>query len=223
MLKQLMKMHRKQDGITGLETAIILIAFVVVASVFAYTVLSAGLFSTQKSQEAVYAGLSETQSTLTLVGGVTAYQGDSNLTASDTVGKVSFIVALSSNNGQVVDLSPTATTDGTDLTSGLTTNPTQITFTNSDVTIPNAAWTLSWIGQNNENNILEKNEKAVITVYLHDYQDSAWADGANPPFLAANGVDVYDTFTLEVKPREGAVLNITRTMPAIIDAVVDLK
>ena len=39
---------RGEKGITGLETAIILIAFVVVASVFAYTVLSAGLFASQK-------------------------------------------------------------------------------------------------------------------------------------------------------------------------------
>jgi flagellin FlaB len=39
----------KEKGITGLETAIILIAFIVVAAVFAYTALSAGLFSTQIS------------------------------------------------------------------------------------------------------------------------------------------------------------------------------
>ena len=40
MLKGLYKGPRRDErGITGLETAIILIAFVVVASVFAYTVL----------------------------------------------------------------------------------------------------------------------------------------------------------------------------------------
>jgi flagellin-like protein len=62
--------YKEQKGITGLETAIILIAFVVVAAVFAYTVLSAGLFSTQKSQEAVYSGLQETQNTMEVKGGV---------------------------------------------------------------------------------------------------------------------------------------------------------
>ena len=66
------KIHKSEKGITGLETAIILIAFVVVAAVFAYTALSAGLFSTQKSQEAVYSGLEETRSTLELKGGVVA-------------------------------------------------------------------------------------------------------------------------------------------------------
>ena len=72
MLKKFMNhMHHNQKGITGLETAIILIAFVVVAAVFAFTALSAGLFSTEKSKEAVYSGLKEAQSTLELKGSVT--------------------------------------------------------------------------------------------------------------------------------------------------------
>ena len=54
MLRKKLHLFTGERGITGLETAIILIAFVVVAAVFAYTVLSAGLFSTQKSQEAIY-------------------------------------------------------------------------------------------------------------------------------------------------------------------------
>ena len=35
----------ERSGITGLETAIVLIAFVVVSSVFAFAALSTGLFS----------------------------------------------------------------------------------------------------------------------------------------------------------------------------------
>ena len=70
--KLLRKVRGEEKGITGLETAIILIAFVVVAAVFAYTALSAGLFSTQKAQEAVYAGLKEARSTMELRGAVIA-------------------------------------------------------------------------------------------------------------------------------------------------------
>ncbi len=44
-MKALKKILEGQAGITGLETAIILIAFVTVAAVFGYAVLSAGLFS----------------------------------------------------------------------------------------------------------------------------------------------------------------------------------
>ncbi len=94
-------MWKRQEGITGLETAIILIAFVVVAAVFAYTVLSAGLFATQKSSEAVYSGLSEAKSSLELKGGVilegvgelddcnSAWTAGTNITtAADTTAKI---------------------------------------------------------------------------------------------------------------------------------------
>jgi flagellin FlaB len=49
---------------TGLETAIILIAFVTVASVLAYAVLSAGIFSAERGKETVYGGLAQSQSTM---------------------------------------------------------------------------------------------------------------------------------------------------------------
>ena len=66
------RLGRDQRGITGLETAIILIAFVVVASVFAYTVLSAGIFSSEKGKEAIHAGLEQARGSMELVGSVKA-------------------------------------------------------------------------------------------------------------------------------------------------------
>ncbi|MBO3802990.1 MAG: hypothetical protein JTT11_03820, partial [Candidatus Brockarchaeota archaeon] len=53
-------------GMTGIETAIILIAFVIAASVFAFAVLNMGLISTQRAQEAVGAGLAQASSSLQL-------------------------------------------------------------------------------------------------------------------------------------------------------------
>ncbi|MEE8517726.1 MAG: archaellin/type IV pilin N-terminal domain-containing protein [Dehalococcoidia bacterium] len=63
---------RNESGITGLETSIILIAFVVVASVFAYAVLSAGLFTADKSKEAVNAGIDLATSSLEIMGSMKA-------------------------------------------------------------------------------------------------------------------------------------------------------
>ena len=57
-------LKKEHKGITGLETAIILIAFVIVASVLAYVVISSGLFSSQKAKAAVNAGLEQTGATL---------------------------------------------------------------------------------------------------------------------------------------------------------------
>jgi len=67
MLKSL---HRRQRGMTGLETAIVLIAFVTVASVLAYSVLSAGIFSAERGKATVYAGLESAEATLEIQGSV---------------------------------------------------------------------------------------------------------------------------------------------------------
>ena len=61
-----------QRGITGLETAIVLIAFVVVSSVFAFAALSTGLFSADKSKETINAGLKEASGTLEIRGSIIA-------------------------------------------------------------------------------------------------------------------------------------------------------
>jgi flagellin FlaB len=70
LLKALAKFNKEQKGISGLETAIILIAFVTVASVLAYSVLSAGIFSAEQGQAAVYSGLEGAQSTMEIKGSV---------------------------------------------------------------------------------------------------------------------------------------------------------
>ena len=55
-----------QRGIMAVETSIALIAFVVVASVFAFGVLNTGLLSSEKSQETVQAGMEKISANLTL-------------------------------------------------------------------------------------------------------------------------------------------------------------
>jgi len=59
---------KDESGVTALETAIILIAFVVVAAIFAFTILSTGTFLTERSKEAAYAGLQEVRGSMELKG-----------------------------------------------------------------------------------------------------------------------------------------------------------
>ena len=70
------KLAHEEKGITGLETAIVLIAFVVVAAVFAFTVLTTGLFTSEKAKETAMAGVAATSSTLSVKGSLTAMGGD---------------------------------------------------------------------------------------------------------------------------------------------------
>jgi len=58
------------EGFTGLEAAIVLIAFVVVAAVFSYVVLGAGFFTTQKAQETVYKGVEQSTANIQMLGSV---------------------------------------------------------------------------------------------------------------------------------------------------------
>ena len=147
MLKKLArKMQRDDRGITGLETAIILIAFVVVASVFAYTVLSAGIFSSQKGQEAVYTGLAQARSTLELKGDVVA---KANATA------VTAIIFSVSNalDGEAIDLTDTTGT-----------NVTVISYSSSTVRTEELSWVSEAQGWSDADSLLEAGEMFEVTV-----------------------------------------------------------
>ena len=70
MNAKLNRLMKEESGITALETAIILIAFVVVAAIFAFTVLTTGTFLTEQSKQAAYSGLQEVSSSMQLEGSV---------------------------------------------------------------------------------------------------------------------------------------------------------
>ena len=96
LTRVLKSMHRRQRGMTGLETAIVLIAFVTVASVLAYSVLSAGIFSAEKGKATVYSGLESAQATMEVVGSVLGLSP--NATALETV---QFTAALTVKDSKV--------------------------------------------------------------------------------------------------------------------------
>jgi flagellin FlaB len=118
---------REERGITGLETAIVLIAFVVVAAVFAFVVLSTGLFSSERGKETVYAGLAKTRGSMELTGGIIAASNTTQLTA------ITFDLTLAAGGDQV-NLTPTDTT-----------NRTVISYVDSNYTTNNLDYTTTVI------------------------------------------------------------------------------
>ena len=87
------------EGFTGLEAAIVLIAFVVVASVFAFSVIGAGYFATQQTQSTAYTALQQTGSTLEILGNVHGLKR-----ADDEIGVIRFKVGLAPG-GNYIDFS----------------------------------------------------------------------------------------------------------------------
>ena len=215
-----------QKGITGLETAIILIAIVVVAAVLAYTVLSAGLFSTQKSQEAVYSGLQKVQGAIGVRGSVNGHRDTLNAGNTGSLGCIDITIAECSQGGQA-DLTPAYTLNsgnGALILSNPQANHLQISFIDQNVTVQDCAWTVKWTGNHNGNNILDYGEKAVITVWLHAFDGMTWgpAETESGPFLGENYVDTGHTFKLELKPDGGATLSIQRITPDFLFQVAEL-
>lgn len=68
--EQRKSLRKDQRGFTGLEAAIVLTAFVVVAAVFSYVVLNAGFFTTQKSKEVIHTSVEQATSSAELAGNV---------------------------------------------------------------------------------------------------------------------------------------------------------
>ena len=231
---------RGQRGITGLETAIILIAFVVVASVFAFTILSSGVFAAERSKQSIRAGLQDTRSTLLPKGGTRAFRGFDAANA-PVIFKISFTVA-NAVGGEPVDLTPPYTADeaGTDpdLVSGAE-YVTVLSYTDESQYLSDVPWTVNFVGANNGDNLLEVGEAAEITVWLLDL-DTAVAVTATSSVAVMNGTGdslggdggisttagmlvVNTQFSIEMKPARGAIIQVDRTTPPSLRTVMQMQ
>ena len=183
-----------QRGITGLETAIVLIAFVVVSSVFAFAALSTGLFSSDKAKETIQAGLAETRGSMELKGGVIIEAQTFGTTAGATT--IAFQVSNAAG-GEAIDLTPGKTIIKY-------TDPSQskmfVTDSASD------GFTSTGLGDADSDKLLERNE--VYEIKLTGLETTA-TTGDN----LTNKLLVNTTFSLEVIPPRGAVLFIERSTP----------
>ena len=186
------KLASDQRGITGLETAIVLIAFVVVSSVFAFAALSTGLFSSDKAKETHTAGLAESRGTLELKGSVVAK-------VSGTTGATGVVTSIE------FQISNAAAGEAIDMTPGNTiikySDKTQTLNLNSSTEF--SASNIAAFGDTDS--LLEIGELFQIT--LLDLTSNLATD------LGTN-----TDFTIEMIPSGGAVLFIRRRTPVSLEA-----
>jgi flagellin FlaB len=185
-------LHKREEGITGLETAIILIAFVIVASVFAFVVLSTGLFSAERGKETVFAGLEKARGNLEVRGALTVSDADTDGDI-DEDDDITFNVALAAG-GFPINLNPASYI-----------NTVVINYIDAQDRVADTDYSVNWILTDGDD-LLEVGELAEVTV--------------NPP--SGSTLDTNEIFTLEVVPPSGGTLLINRTMPPAIDDVMDL-
>jgi len=219
---------RRKKGIVGIEAAIVLIAFVIVAASLAFVALNMGLFTTQKSKEVMQRGLEESTTALEVDGSVTAYTSDGTAvsvvsipikvapgrsqvdlnkdkasirlllpnTEYENVNKGVYILGVNTTNGHYLLINATDPTQYIDTGSNDTSIQTFASALWSTAPTTPEAYIII-LKPTNNNTVLEYGEKAIILIHF---------DG--------DGVKSYQSFTVEVRPPEGAPLTVERTIPA---------
>jgi len=148
LLKFVARLHRGQRGMTGLETAIILIAFVTVASVLAYSVLSAGIFSAERGKATVYQGIASAQATMGIKGSVLGLSPNQT-----RLEQIQFNVSL------------TLESENVDM------NAIVVNYFDDDVHSESVTWSSEISGGSTErggDNLLEFDEQHVVTITMPD-------------------------------------------------------
>ncbi len=194
ILRIVRRAARDEQGITGLETAIILIAFVVVATIFAFVILTTGVFSAERGKETVFAGLEKARGSMELRGGVVVTATGATLAVDD----VQFTVATTAG-GEPVPINPTGTT-----------NRTVLTCRDDNVVDNDVNYTVTNIVGDGDN-LLEPGELMLLTV-----------DVNGGDITPAPSLDPNERFTVEVQTPVGAVLDVTRQIPAELAVVMQL-
>ncbi len=215
-------------GIIGIESAIVLIAFVIVAAALAFVVLNMGFATTQKSKTSITSALSEAGSSMVISGKVI---GDSVFSANNMTA-IMIPIKLTSG-GDSVDLNTTRA---------------KVSFLANDVEFdnvytnactltgefgsPNIAWTFAFgigctdgnamtiggpsvttaiiywaVDEGDFNTILEQGEHAVLSLGFNQTNDA-------PVSL--------DKIKIELTVTGAATLTVERDVPSINSRILDL-
>ncbi|MBM04078.1 MAG: hypothetical protein CL766_04750 [Chloroflexi bacterium] len=226
----LKQFSRDNSGITGLETAIILIAFVVVAAVFAFTVMTTGLFSTEKAKTTAQAALTEASSSFILKGAITAkcelnLAGDAcdndaavaGGTATPYINQIAFQIALASGADQQTMIPGEMAFIYSDSNNNFTT-PGGADADLRDGIIMEVA--ITEIVSGTTVGVLEAGDTAqvVVTLSANTASGVAPAPANDTIHLGAN-----TKFRIEMIAPKGGTLIIERTTPKVLTANMNLE
>jgi len=211
-----MKMWNRRRGMTGLETAIILVAFVITAAAFAFVVLNMGFLTAEKAQSVIATGISEASSSMLIDSGLVGYFSNTTLvpvTQADVcLTKVVFYIKLSQGH-EPIDV------DDARLVATYTNSRCHAVIYSSSVT-NGTIMTIKRITADGDT-LLETGEKFRVEV---DFTGMALADG--DPVLATRDelyAHPYEEFRIEVRPSQGSVMAVERLIPAVYSAVMTIE
>ena len=206
------KFRKRSRGMVGIEAAIVLIAFVVIAASFAYVVINMGFFASQQTKSTIGKGIQEATSSLEIDGFVTGVTNSSNVAITYLAIPLKLSIAQ-----EEVDLSNStvivAVQDGNfslaNIYGGVTTSTdASVTDLMANVTgAPNATCFI-YNFQSSTDTALKQNAKAYMIINLGN----------------TYGLLPYTQVDIEIRTSVGAALLIQRDIPGGLEpnSLVDL-
>ena len=226
-MKLVRRGHKSHRGVIGVESAIVMIAFVIVAAALAFVVLNMGFSTTQRAKTAIVSSLEESSSALEIAGKVTA-AGDVSPTGKINVTAVPVKVA---SGGSSVNLGNTTmavkyfsgTVEYDNIMTGVLSIGSYANLTvamqaaaqaghlnvnpiTSNTAADATAAVIYFAVNRNDNTILDQGEHAIIAI-VHK--------GSERP-------QALDMIKVEVIVPTGSPLTVERLVPNITTPVVDL-
>jgi len=225
------KSSNSHRGVVGIESAIVLIAFVIVAAALAFVVLNMGFATTQKAKTSITSTLAEAGSSMEVSGTVVGYSngatfltavvipvrvtsGGASIGLDVSTTKISYSSGslyyddvfeigcnLSNGPGAPYASANASWADAVALCAGVTGNPI-------DGFDPGATRAIVYWAVGDTDTLLEQGEHAVISI--------AWDQSPNERPLE------LDKIKIEIIAAKGATLSVTRQIPSISSAVVPL-
>jgi len=198
--KTLNKPLKRNRGMVGVEAAIVLIAFVIVAAAFSFMVVNMGLFATQSGRDTIQQGISEVSSPLMTDGSIylRANSGmvDAVVIPLRTIG--TRYVSMAQNSTEVT-LRVGSHTALANVYEGINdTNPYSVQFDTLVNVLGNSSTGAKlFIGNNDGGSSLDSTEKGFLIFYFNGTDE------------AAEGEHIY----VDIRPQNSAPLSVEIFVP----------
>jgi flagellin FlaB len=131
---------KDKRAFTGLEAAIVLTAFVVVAAVFSYVVLGAGFFTSDKAKEVIHTGMDQATSSIESTSSMIVTGDGTNITS------IQILLGLTAGQNPI------------DLTPGMAV----VAYMDKNQFVDNGTWSSEWLTGSGD--LIDPNEMVEITL-----------------------------------------------------------
>jgi len=197
------KIIKNKKGMLGVESAIILIAFVIVAAAFSFMVVNMGLFATQRGRDTISQGVQEASTPLMLDGSI-LIKGDSGGNVTDIIIPLKTLgvkYVPMANETTVVSLRVENHTAYANIYNGIdTTDPKGSNFDTLISSVGTGSNTCAelFIENSDGDDSIDAQEKGLLIIHLSSTDE------------AQKRENVF----IEIRPEKGAPLSIEFTVPS---------